>query len=304
MRFKVLSLSLFFASFCWSDTIIGTITNSKYGTNPTTSDVYNAASNPNGVIADRGYITNFEIKDAILSSSTNGCGGSACISLEVQFDYGFASGITGSTLPTYQDAGLNLNVGDVLFYDPSGTVQYGIEVAPTPHAMYTVAGAGTLTSNYSKATGSNSTLTQGTLYSINNGGGASRPGVLTAQQALTSSQTVPSGETYRPNTAVWINDVKSSSTADYSITIAPDHTGGQNSANPLTDVTVTFLTANLPTGFLTGLEQRTLGLSFASADCANDVISGTFTPEPSSLALAAGGLLLAGIGLLRRKRAV
>jgi len=215
MRFKVLSLSLFFASFCWFRYNHRNHHEFQVRHESHYQRRVQRCQQPEWRDRDRGYITNFEIKDAILSSSTNGCGGSACISLEVQFDYGFASGITGSTLPTYQDAGLNLNVGDVLFYDPSGTVQYGIEVAPTPHAMYTVAGAGTLTSNYSKATGSNSTLTQGTLYQHQQWGGASRPGVLTAQQALTSSQTVPSGETYRPNTAVWINDVKSSSTADY-----------------------------------------------------------------------------------------
>jgi hypothetical protein len=53
------------------------------------------------------------------------------------------------------------------------------------------------------------------------------------------------------------------------------------------------------------IQNGQLGIAFASAYCANDVLEGTTTaaPEPGMFPLlAAGMVMLAGFGMLRRKR--
>ena len=54
------------------------------------------------------------------------------------------------------------------------------------------------------------------------------------------------------------------------------------------------------------IQNDQIGIAFASADCGNDIIEGTTeaAPEPGMFPLlAAGTVMLAGSGMLRRKRA-
>jgi PEP-CTERM motif len=241
--------------------------------NPTLFNNY--GSGDPGVI---GNWLNYDIKSASLSVA----GSSATLTL--LFNYGFASGASWSstTLGQFTDAGLKLNVGDAFFYDPSSpqtytTAAYGIDIV-------------------SHGSGA-SALDQGDLYSL-----AAANGTLTASSVLGS----PTGVKYRPDTAVWINT--SASPTDVgagTVSISSDHAGGPTASDPLLKVVVTFSTAGVSL-----FSGGNIGFQFEAATCANDIIQGQFsnyyspTPEPSSLALAAGGLLLAAIGLIRRKRSV
>ncbi|MGA3095515.1 MAG: PEP-CTERM sorting domain-containing protein [Bryobacteraceae bacterium] len=272
MRIKALYLSLVFASFCSATSVIN---NPNFGPNDTIAN-YPAT----GVI---GTVADFDIKDATLTVS----GGS--VTIAVQFDYGSSN----TSLPVYND-GINLAVGDMLFYDPSApsTILYGVDISTgASQHTYTVSG--------STYTSTGTTLTPGTLYTVKNGV-SSQPGVLDAQQALTAtdgSSSLPCDGCYRPNQDVWINNFTGTPTSG---TLSVTSSSGLMTAS--VTYTLSALQTNDPT-FYNLVTNGGLGFSFASADCANDVLSGTFAaPEPSSLALAAGGLLLAGIGLIRRKR--
>lgn len=263
MRFVVLPLLLVFASFCWADSVI---LNTAYG------------SGDPGVIGDW---YNYDIK----SASLNVTGATATMTL--LFNYGldgtFNSG-TWKTLGQYTDNHIsspiiNLNVGDMFFYDPADTTFR----TPLFGVPLTTRGS----------------LQAGDLYGL-----AASGGTESAQTVLGN----PSGVTYRNSTAVWINP-NASPTLDGagSVSIVA-HDGASPTANdPLLQVTVTLDTTTFNTTSAALFSGGKIGFQFESATCANDFITGDFidiakTPEPSSLALAAGGLLLAAIGLIRRKR--
>jgi hypothetical protein len=280
MRITVLFLSLIFASFCWADPLISTI-----------PDPYPGSSCGNSTCDVIGNNLYFDIQKATLSVT----GDKATVTL--LFDY------ENNTLSPYTltsgSSSLNLNVGDMFFYDPANmTDVYGVPLVT--HTNYAQAG-----SNAKETL----TYTAGDLYDVVTGG------ALTPTQALTDTNSSISGWTYRTDQTyngkdynyVAINNATKTDTGSVSIVPTP---GGPTSSTAGLTVTVTFNTdgAKLFNGnpmFTTG----PVDFEFASADCANDIITGTFsgyyqTPEPSSLALAFGGLLLAGIGLIRRKRSV
>jgi hypothetical protein len=241
------------------------ITNSAYG-----------SSDP-GVI---GNWLNYDIQSASLSVS------GATAALTLLFNYGFASGANWRTLGQFTDVGLSLNVGDVFFYDPSSPQNYNT-------AVYGIDLAG------------HDGLAPGNLYSL-----AGSNGTLTAQTVLAAANPSANLNDYefRNNTAVWINPAASPTDVDSgSVSIsAVNGASGPTASDPLLQVIVTFSIAGVSL-----FSDANIGFQFESATCANGILQGDFsnygsdkTPEPSSLALALGGLLLTGIGLIRRKRSV
>jgi hypothetical protein len=125
-------------------------------------------------------------------------------------------------------------------------------------------------------------MTMANLYSVTS--------FLTASTVLGN----PSGGTYRPNEYVWGNSTgatqlnSGSGTRNVSLANSPYEI----------EVLINFTTTS--TDFLNSLGDSGTLLHFASATCGNDVVNGSPTGEPASLALMGAGLL--GIGLWGRKR--
>jgi hypothetical protein len=192
--------------------------------------------------------------------------------------------VTGGTLGSFSDAGLNLMVGDLFFYkpdtvndpsDPGSNVQYAVPLE------------------------SHNSLTPGALYQV----GATE----TALQALTNANPgdpAVTGDYYRPGETVLMTSGTLVSAGNGVTVTATGDNGTLSGPNPgaMYDVTISF---QEPAGF-TNLQNSDgqIGILFAAADCANDVIFGVVqaTPEPQSLVLIAVGLgMLAGVGLWRRR---
>jgi hypothetical protein len=158
-------------------------------------------------------------------------------------------------------------VGDLFFFDPSDTTfttpEYGISLV-------------------NRTTAAGVVLKAGDIY-----------GIGTVQK---SSDLFSSG--YGNNTEVWINTITGGGPLATGIVSTPVLSNGD------VLVTVQFSSSAFSgtplSAYFSG--AKGVGFQFESATCANDVITGVFTPEPSTLAMAFGGLLLAGIGRLRRKK--
>jgi hypothetical protein len=289
MRIRVLFLSLVFVSFCPASSTILDPFGSIVGDPATVC----TNSSCDVIAASTTLAMDFDIRSASLSVS----GTTATVTLTL--DYDAASGTQAKSLAGYSFSGLNLNVGDMFFYDPADSADvYGVPLVS--HSIYT--GAGTTGSPYVAVSGPSGTAVAADLYQATS--------VLNAQQALdaTNGGTSIPGGSYRNLQTVWVNDT----------TLADTAAGGPAAGSVgLTAVTPTSTVPGLTvvvTFDTTGAKLNSgaamfsggdIGFAFESATCANDIITGDFTnytPEPSSLALAAGGLLLAGIGLIRRKR--
>lgn len=133
------------------------------------------------------------------------------------------------------------------------------------------------------------TVQAGHVYQID-----ATDGVQTAKQVLNN----PGGVIYRPDQAVWLWNHQGSLTdvATGWVTVAAFGVDGTTS--PKFQVTIDFPT---PPELYQAYADGTLAMTFASATCGNDVISGLIVgrvddppevPEPNSAALLGGGLLL------------
>jgi hypothetical protein len=217
----------------------------------------------------------FDIQKAILTVS------GSTVTMDLYFDFG----TNNTNLNQFSDAGVNLNVGD-LFFTVGGNLAF---VAPlVSHNGSTDGGA------------TGNTIVAGDLYSINNANG-----VESAQTALNN----PGGVVYRNSSPVWGYDNGAGSlTQVLSNGVETLVGGGDGVTNPKFHLTLSFNDASAATFAADAANQSGFGFSFASATCANDIISGTgsisnaATPEPMSLGLVGAGL----IGALvwgRRKQA-
>ena len=293
MRITVLFLSLVFACSCLADPILYDAFGSIPGESATICSSNPIPSTCDVVGGSATLAENWDIRSAQLSVSNT------TATLTLALDYDASSGTQAKSLAGYNYGGTNLNVGDVFFYDPSdtkfSTPLYAVSLVG--HATYS--GAGTTASPYVGGTG----VTADELYKVTNS--------LTAQQALDATnggQTPNPSGVYRNSQIVWVNDTTLANSSgpvpgslNYLSAVTPTPT------TPSLTVQLTFSTSgavlNNGSSMFSGGK---IGFGFESATCANDIIQGDFTnytPEPSSLLLAAGGLLLLGAGLLRRKRA-
>jgi hypothetical protein len=222
------------------------------------------------------------------------------------FNYAFDSniGTNWASLGQYTDnavSGLLLNVGDLFFYDPSNPGSaYGLSL--TGHDSYTA--AGTYTGGLPKYTdnGSTNPIAAGKLYNLGTYTNIA-VNTLTNQQALDAVNQKGVTAGMGASTFVYINGGSLAKAGEGSGSITVTEADGTKPTlmnKPELKVVVTFDTS----GAIALFDSGKIGFQFSSADCSNDVITGTFAaPEPSTIFLAAGGLLLAGAGLLRRKRA-
>jgi hypothetical protein len=181
----------------------------------------------------------------------------------IYFNYG-----GGITLQPFTD-GIQLAVGDLFFYAPSDPGDYLYGVPLSSHGGFTA----------------------DDLYKV---GGATT--LLTADDIIDNT-----GYYYRRDQDVWLGGSGSPETIGLPVQVV-DY--GNGVTNALYAATLEF---PVSADFMASVIQNDqIGIAFASATCGNDVLEGTTSaaPEPGMFPLLAGGaIVLAGLGMLQRKRA-
>ncbi len=176
----------------------------------------------------------------------------------------FNFGPNNTSLAPFALGSVTLSLGD-LFLNGGG-VNYGIALVAHNTAV-------------------SGDVAAGTLYQINNSNGQ-----LTASQALGNPQIG-----YRPNEIVWLRNNGAGSITPVAVGSVSVQSGGDGVINPEFVVTL-----NLTYSSTIGATLASPSIHFASATCGNDILEGQI-PEPGSLSLIGGGLLLAaGIKFRRR----
>ena len=195
-----------------------------------------------------------------LSASFNG----NTTDIRILLNYGNPNlNYAGGSLNQFTDENLALGIGDLLFFNPTnwdGTAknqpayQYGVPLA------------------------NRGSFVAGDVYQVGNG-----ISTETADQAIHNT-----GYYYRRNQVVWLTGTPSPAGTGGTV-VVKDYGDGITAAKYEVDLTFTD-----PAGFLQNLRSSgQIGISFASADCANDIVMGTVSaPEPGSVALFGSMCLL------------
>jgi hypothetical protein len=186
-------------------------------------------------------------------------------SVQLFFDYG-APGQT-NLAPFAVTASTTISIADIFFYTTDGQI-FAIPL-------------------YDRSTASWGNATAGTVYRANSGAAQ-----LTSNVVLNN----PTDVYYRPGNVVWVNTLQSTVASVGTLVLAPGTAQGTRWM-----VTINF---NYAAGSQLANALNDPGLTFytGTATCANDLVSGSASPEPASWMMLSSGLGLAAFAMRRRSR--
>jgi hypothetical protein len=248
--------------------VANTLTNPSFGQTPTNCNYSQTAPYTTPTCPVIGDPLQFDIQ----SISVSVVGDS--VTATIDFNYG-----GGQSLAPFTDGNVKLQPGDLFFFDPSD---------PNQVNLYGVA-------LNSSRPGSHYNFTAGDLYQL--GGNIT---VETAKTALGN----PSGAYYRPTEPVlMVDNVGTPVPAGIGNGVSVTTLGNGKTA---AEYAVTVQFAASP-GLQSLLQSGSVGVSFASADCGNAVLSGvitgfTPTPEPEGAVLMGLGIGLIGVARYWRRK--
>jgi hypothetical protein len=215
-----------------------------------------------------GELAHYDIQGAELDA------GHSWVSVSLLFNFG------NGTLANFNDSGILLSAGDILFFDPSDPARTTYTDLGNHASQFPVY-------RFGIALVAHDGLNPGDLYQI------ADPGQIQTADSLLHN----TGYYYRRNVPVWMPSSATLEATGTGVAVTPF---GDGTSNGLYRATVGFV----PTPEFWGMtsSSHTLGIEWAVAICANDVLSGevaTHNPEPGTMVMLLGGAGLLGLGKWR-----
>jgi hypothetical protein len=186
-----------------------------------------------------------------------------------------------STLENFNSSGILLSAGDILFFDPSDPARTTYTDLAGHASEFPVFRFGVPLVGHDG-------LNPGDLYRIGD------PGQIQTADSLLHN----TGYYYRRNEPVWIPASATLAAAGTGVTVAPF---GDGTNDGLYRATIGFIATPEFWGMTS---SGNLGIDWAVALCANDVVSGDIAihaPEPGTMVMLLGGAGLLGLGQWRRR---